>query len=606
MDVLEWLGASGIPTEEVAHSPLSEVAAAPGNAGERSRGEEARLAEAASKLGVPAAYLVKTIQVESDRGEVHVHLPGPARVDPDSILAAAHAAWTRRAGDTEAPAPAGPVIASVWDESLLRFPWVFFAGPGVDRSTRVDTRHLRRAPIARAVFTASEAGTESAYDVLLERGFIDRVTDERLCRGLLAKREVAAYVGFDPTAESLHVGSLVPIMALAHLGRRGLAPIALVGGATALVGDPSGKTEMRRMLSREEIRVNGAAIRRQIEGYVVPASAGGSGGAAPGASVTLVDNSDWLLSLGYVDFLREVGVHFSVNRMLTAESFRARMEKEQGLSFLEFNYMCLQAYDFVHLARARNCLVQMGGSDQWGNIVAGIDLARRMNGKDLAGVTFPLLMTLAGRKFGKTEQGNVWLDAARTPPHEFFQFWRNTDDTDVERFLCLFTFLPVEQVSGLVAAGSARSLNDAKKVLAFEATRLAHGEEAAVRSLAAAEALFGDRSGELAEKLVDLGLLARAGLDALGGKGRAVAGIPVLEVGRAAVARGYPVVAALVEMGLASSKSEARRLVQQGAVTIGDDKVAAPDAVLPAEKLAEGELLVRVGKKKHGLVRLAG
>ena len=329
----------------------------------------------------------------------------------------------------------------------------------------------------------SEVIHEKLYDVLVERGFVEQVTDEAEARRILAGEQVSCYIGFDPTATSLHIGSLVPIMSLAHMQRNGHRPIALVGGGTAMIGDPSGKTEMRQVLSKEKIDDNAEALKKQLSQYLDF----GEGKAL------LVNNADWLLPLKYIEFLRDIGRYFSVNRMLAAESYRMRLET--GLNFIEFNYMLLQAYDFLYLFQKQDCLFQMGGNDQWGNIVAGIDLVRRVEGKQAYGITFPLITTSLGTKMGKTEKGTVWLDGRLTSPHEYYQYWINSTDDDVERFMALFTFLPIEEVREV------RNLNDAdrnkaKAVLAFEATKVTHGEEAAVGAWRAASAAFGTKPVE--------------------------------------------------------------------------------------------------------------
>ncbi|HPX12363.1 MAG TPA: tyrosine--tRNA ligase, partial [Syntrophales bacterium] len=318
----------------------------------------------------------------------------------------------------------------------------------------------------------------NAYDVLAERGFVEQVTDEKEVREALAGEGVTCYIGFDPTARSLHIGSLVPIMALVHMQRQGHRPIVLIGGGTALIGDPSGKTEMRQILSLEQVEENAAALKAQLSRYLDF----GEGRAL------LLNNADWLTRLNYIEFLRDIGRHFSVNRMLAAESYRMRLEK--GLNFIEFNYMLLQAYDFYHLFKHQGCTFQMGGNDQWGNIVAGMDLTRRMEGKTVYGVTFPLLTTSQGHKMGKTERGTVWLDGELTSPYEYFQYWINTEDADVLRFLCLFTFLPLEEIQAVRKLEDSR-INIAKSVLAFETTKITHGQEEAEKAWRASAAAFG-------------------------------------------------------------------------------------------------------------------
>ncbi|MBU2026225.1 MAG: tyrosine--tRNA ligase, partial [Proteobacteria bacterium] len=275
---------------------------------------------------------------------------------------------------------------------------------------------------------------KSVYEIFKERGFIEQITDEPLIRDILESRHITCYIGFDPSAASLHIGSLVPIMSLCHMQRHDHRPIALVGGGTGLIGDPSGKTEMRQILTREQIDHNARCLRQQLSRYL-------DFGAE---KAILLNNDDWLTQLNYIEFLRDIGRHFSVNRMLTAESYRIRLEK--GLNFIEFNYMLLQAYDFLYLFKYYDCLMQMGGNDQWGNMVAGIDLIRRVEGKSAFCMTFPLITTSQGHKMGKTEKGTVWLDAELTSPYEYYQYWVNTEDADVERFLYLFTFLPMEEI----------------------------------------------------------------------------------------------------------------------------------------------------------------
>src|SRR6056297_234470 len=301
-------------------------------------------------------------------------------------------------------------------------------------------------------------------DILEERGFVEALTHETELRQVCGQGPLAAYIGFDPTAASLHVGSLIPIMALAHLQQKGHQPIALMGGGTGLVGDPSGKTEMRKLITAEDVQENIKGIRRQLGQFL-----DFENGAAK-----LLNNGDWLLDLRYITFLRDIGRYFSVNRMLKAESYRMRLDSEEGLNFIEFNYMLLQAYDFLKLYEKYQCILQMGGSDQWGNIVAGIDLIRRFHGAEAYGLTFPLITTSGGTKMGKTATGTVWLDAGRTSPYEYYQYWINTHDDDVSRFLALFTFLPMAEIREVKELSGAE-LNSAKTVLAFEATRLAHG-----------------------------------------------------------------------------------------------------------------------------------
>jgi tyrosyl-tRNA synthetase len=406
---------------------------------------------------------------------------------------------------------------------------------------------------------------KTVYDVFVERGFIEQVTDEGKLRDLL-KGKTTCYIGFDPTASSLHVGSLVPIMSLAHMQRHGHQPIALVGGGTGLVGDPSGKTEMRQILSLEEIEQNAEAQKKQFARFL-----DFSGGKA-----LLLNNADWLTKLNYIDFLRDIGVHFSVNRMLASESVKIRLET--GLSFIEFNYQLLQAYDFWHLFKYQDCTVQMGGSDQWGNIVAGIDLIRRLEGTEAYGMTFPLIMTADGRKMGKTEKGAVWLDAERTSPYDYYQFWINTDDRDVIRFLSLFTFLPMEEIRECGKLEGAE-LRKAKEILAFEATQILHGKEEAEKARNASRALF---SGDEEE-----------------------GSIPTSSMGKEAFSKGIPAFKLFEITGLCSSGSEARRLIDQGGGYLNKVRVEKVDLIITTEEFGEkGEILLRAGKKKFHRIRL--
>lgn len=324
---------------------------------------------------------------------------------------------------------------------------------------------------------AEQSAKKTVFAIFKERGFVEQVTDEKKVPEILEGR-VTCYIGFDPTASSFHVGNLVPIMSLAHMQRHGHRPIALVGGGTGLVGDPSGKDEMRQILTHEEINKNAETQKKQFSRFLDFSE----------DRALLLNNAEWLTRLNYIDFLRDIGVHFSVNRMLATESIKIRLET--GLSFIEFNYQLLQAYDFWHLFKNYNCLIQMGGSDQWGNIVAGIDLIRRLEGRQAYGVTFPLIMTADGRKMGKTERGAIWLDPERTSPYEYYQFWINTDDRDVRRFLALFTFLPMEEVEeyGKIRGAEIRK---AKEILAFEATKIIHGENEAEKARDASKSVFG-------------------------------------------------------------------------------------------------------------------
>ena len=415
-------------------------------------------------------------------------------------------------------------------------------------------------------------------DTLRERGFIEQTTDEAALEKLFSEGGdvVSAYIGFDPSSSSLHVGSLVPIMALVHLQRAGHRPIALLGGGTGRVGDPSGKTEMRKLLGEDSVDENLAGIRSQLSRYLELGEPGSKeGGTNTGFAV---DNAEWLLELNYVDFLRDIGRHFSVNRMLSAESVKLRIDSESGLSFLEFNYSILQAYDFLVLSQRHGCQVQMGGSDQWGNIVAGIDLIRRVDGAQAYGITFPLITTAGGSKMGKTEAGAVWLDAERTSAYDYYQFWINTDDRDVGRFLRLFTLLPVDEIQGLEALEGA-DIRDAKGRLAFEATALNHGREAAEQAAEAARALFSSEGG--------------------GGDS-----VPTHQVSAGELEEGIAAIQLFNECGLCDSKGAARRLARQGGLYVNDEK-AEEDRVLTSADLDNDCIMLRAGKKKHRRIEVS-
>jgi len=420
---------------------------------------------------------------------------------------------------------------------------------------------------------------KSLYDILSERGFVEQVTDEAEARRILAGGQVTCYIGFDPTATSLHIGSLVPIMSLAHMQRNGHKPIALVGGGTAMIGDPSGKTEMRQVLSKEKVDENADAIKKQLSQYLDF----GEGKAL------LVNNADWLLPLKYIEFLRDIGRYFSVNRMLAAESYRMRLET--GLNFIEFNYMLLQAYDFLYLFQKQGCLFQMGGNDQWGNIVAGIDLVRRVEGRQAYGITFPLITTSLGTKMGKTEKGTVWLDGRLTSPHEYYQYWINSTDDDVERFMALFTFLPIEEVREVGNLNDA-DRNKAKAVLAFEATKVTHGEEAAVGAWRAASAAFGTKPVEAS--LFPSSTIPRQKAEA------DVSAIPAVEKRREDFQDGIAAFELFHEVGLCKSRGEARRNLEQGGGYVNGEPIKTFDEKIGLCHItSDGEILLRKGKKTY-------
>ncbi len=402
-----------------------------------------------------------------------------------------------------------------------------------------------------------------------QRGYIHQCTDPAALDARLAAGPLVAYVGYDCTADSLHIGNLLSIMLLRLFQQTGNKPIVLMGGGTTRIGDPSGKDEARRLLDDTEIAHNMAGIRKVFANFL-------QFGEGPGDAV-MVNNADWLDELRYIPFLRDVGRHFSVNRMLTQDSVRLRLDRDQPLSFLEFNYLVLQAYDFVELARRFGCDLQMGGSDQWGNIVAGVELGRRSDGRTLFGLTTPLVTTASGAKMGKSAQGAVWLNAERLSPYDYWQFWRNTEDADVGRFLRLFTELPLAEITRLEAlAGS--GINEAKKVLATEATALAHGR-------AAAEAAA-DTAREVFEA---------------GGAGEA---LPQVAVARDALARGIPAFELFARAGLATSNGEARRLIKGGGARINDALVASEmQPVSLADLDPQGHIKLSAGRKRHALVR---
>jgi len=398
----------------------------------------------------------------------------------------------------------------------------------------------------------------NVYDVLKERGFVEQVSDEEGLRAAL-DRPITCYIGYDPSASSLHVGNLLTIMALAHMQRHGHRPIAIVGGGTGMIGDPSGRTEMRQLLTKERIEENLQAIKAQI-GRFVDFSEG---------KALILNNAEWLLPLKYIDFLREIGRHFSVNRMLASEAYRLRLEK--GLSFIEFNYQLLQAYDFLYLYQHYDCVLQMGGNDQWGNILAGVELIRRVTGGTAYALTFPLLTTASGAKMGKTAKGAVWLDANLLSPYEFYQYWINTDDADVERFLKLYTFLPLEEIRELCKVKGA-ALRKAKEVLAYEVTRWVHGEEEAQKAQEASRRLF---SGQVAAEAV-----------------------PTTKVAEDELRQGIMVTELFFRVGLTKSRSEARRLIQQGGAYVNGEKVTSVEQVVTLDDLKDEALLLRAGKKR--------
>ncbi len=404
--------------------------------------------------------------------------------------------------------------------------------------------------------------------VLFERGFVHQCSDFAGLDALATKGDVIAYVGYDCTASSLHIGNLISAMMLHWLQMTGNKPITLMGSGTTRVGDPSGKDETRKLLTIEQIDANKDSIKGVFSKFL-------SYGAGA-RDAMMVDNADWLTKLNYIDMLRDVGRHFSINRMLTMDSVKLRLEREQELSFIEFNYMILQSYDFVELARRFGCNLQMGGSDQWGNIVNGVDLGRRMGTHQLYALTTPLLTTASGAKMGKTAAGAVWLNADMFSPYDYWQFWRNTEDADVGRFMRLFTVLPLDEIRRLESLGGAE-INEAKKVLATEATALLHGKPAA------------NEAAETARKTFE--------------QGETAATLPTIAVAHTDISAGMGVLAAFVTTGLVGSTGEARRHVQGGGLRVNDDPVSDPRAMIGLSDLRDGVIKLSLGRKKHVLLR---
>ncbi|WP_026894411.1 tyrosine--tRNA ligase [Clostridiisalibacter paucivorans] len=405
----------------------------------------------------------------------------------------------------------------------------------------------------------------NVYDVLKERGFIEQATHEDEIRELLGKESVTFYVGFDPTGDSLHLGHFVQIMVMMHLQRAGHRPIALVGGGTAMVGDPSGRSDIRKMLTVDQINHNANRITEQLSKYLV----------IDGENGLSVNNADWLRNLNYIEFLRDIGKNFSVNRMLTAECFKSRMEK--GLSFLEFNYMIMQSYDFLELYRRYGCQLQLGGNDQWSNIISGADLIRRMEGKPAYGLTFKLLTTSEGKKMGKTEAGALWIDPEQASPYRMYQYLRNIDDADVENCLCLLTFLPMDEIKRLSSLEGAE-INKAKEILAYEFTKIVHGEEEAKKAQDTAKSLFG--------------------------QGKATDSMPSTDIEKSKFNEGMDVLTLLNELELTSSKSEGRRLVKQGGIYVNDNRVEDIDLNITLDDFKDGKIIIRKGKKVYHQVNI--
>lgn len=395
----------------------------------------------------------------------------------------------------------------------------------------------------------------NVFDVLEERGYIEQMTHPDEIKKLFGEKSVSFYIGIDPTADSLHVGHFVSLMVAGHMQRCGHKPIILVGGGTAVIGDPSGKTDMRKMLSRETIDNNVKGIRKQIEKFV---SFEGKNAAI------IVNNADWLLDLKYVDFMREIGSLFSVNKMLAAECYKTRMEN--GLTFFELGYMLMQSYDFLHLYNEYGCKLEMGGNDQWSNIIGGVDLIRKIGKDDSYGLTFKLLTTKEGKKMGKTEKGALWLDPEKTSPYEFYQYWRNIEDESVKKVLCLLTYLPMERINELTSVNDER-INEAKKVAAYEITKLVHGEEEAKKAEAASNALF-EGKGNLEH-------------------------IPTVKLQNP----NCSILDAIIESGIAPSKSQARTLINQNGISLNDNVISDVNYTLSEYDFKEGYAILKKGKK---------
>jgi tyrosyl-tRNA synthetase len=441
-------------------------------------------------------------------------------------------------------------------------------GSGGNTSPRTggDAAKSRSQQARRKTKQEEKNMSQNVYDVLMERGFIEQCTHPEEVRELLGKESVTFYIGFDATADSLTAGHFLTIMAMMHMQKAGHRPIALLGGGTTMVGDPSGKSDMRKIMTRETIEHNAQCFYKQLSRFLDFDS----------DKAIVANNADWLLNLNYVDFLREVGAHFSVNRMLTAECYKQRMEK--GLTFFEFNYMVMQSYDFLKLNQLYNCQMQLGGNDQWSNIIGGVELIRRKENKPAFGLTFKLLTTSDGIKMGKTMKGAVWLDPDKTSPYEFYQYWRNIEDVKVEECLGLLTFLPMEEVRRLGALEGSQ-INQAKEVLAYEITKIVHGEEEARKAQEAARALFV--------------------------KGATTDDMPTTSYAREELEAGKDILSLLVETKLAPTRSEARRLVQQGGVIVNEEKVTDIAKTFGMADLnAEGALIIRKGKKGYHKVKL--
>ncbi|PIE69508.1 MAG: tyrosine--tRNA ligase [Deltaproteobacteria bacterium] len=425
----------------------------------------------------------------------------------------------------------------------------------------------------------------NVLEELEQRGFIENTTHDKELKDYVTSGGITCYVGFDPTASSLHVGHLIPIMSLTHMQRHGHRPIALVGGGTARIGDPSGRTELRQMMTYETISENVRGIQQQLAHFL---------DFSEGKAI-LANNADWLAKLEYIPFLREIGRHFSVNRMIKFESYKQRLNSEEGLNFIEFNYMLLQSYDFLNLFDIHHCRLQMGGSDQWGNIVAGIELTRKMRQETVFGMTFPLITKSDGSKMGKTAKGAVWLDPTRTSPYEYFQFWVNTQDRDVARFMKLFTLLPLEEIEEVETITDA-ALNQAKTILAYEATKLAHGQEEADKAQAAAASMFGGK--EIPATLLPSSTISRTTM-------KAETSLPTSTMSITALEQGVPAFKLFHTTGLCASGGEAKRLIKQGGASINGIKITAFDQQITCTDMQDNALLLKAGKKRFHKIEIS-
>lgn len=402
--------------------------------------------------------------------------------------------------------------------------------------------------------------TESLFNILKERGYIEQCTNEEKLKEVLDNEKLTFYIGFDPTADSLHIGHFLTIMVMSHFQQHGHTPIALVGGGTGMIGDPTHRTDMRKIMTREEVSENVEKFKLQLSKFIE----------FENDKAIMVDNADWLMGLEYIPFLREYGMHFSVNRMLTAESYKSRLEK--GLSFLEFNYMLMQAYDYLELNRRYNCKLQLGGNDQWSNIIAGVDIIRRVESKETYGLTLTLLTTSDNKKMGKTQKGAIWLNPNKTTPYEFYQYWRNIEDASVIKCLKLLTFLPLDEIMELSKLKGA-DINKAKEVLAFEVTKIVHSEDEAIKAKQASQSLFNSGSEE--------------------------GSMPKINILKSELINGINIIDLLTKANMISSRSDGRRLIEQGAIKVNNVKILSHEYVVTMDLFLENNIMIQKGKKAY-------